>query len=145
MAKWKADKTLAKKKIQVLMVAKSKTGMTEEEYRSLLGSFGLTSTKQLNDGQFDELMDHFRVLGFETKSGEKYRKLANAPAPKDRYMAKIDAIRRDMGLPWSYVDGMARQAFGLDSVQWAPPGELFKVMQMMIMHQRRQWDKGGGR
>jgi len=95
----------------------------------------------LNDGQFDELMDHFRSMGFETKSGKAYRRNSNLPSPKKRYMGKIDAIRRDLDLPWAYVDAMAKKAYGIDRVQWAKAGDLFKVMQMMIVHQRRVRDR----
>lgn len=141
MAKWTAPRKLAKKKIQAAQTAKSKLGMSEVEYRDLIGSFGLKSTTQLNDGQFDELMEHFKSMGFETKSGAAYRKLGNLPTPKERYMGKIDAIRRDLDLPWAYVDAMAQKRYGVERVQWAAAGDLFKIMQMMIIHQRRVWDR----
>ena len=46
-------------------------GFTEEEYRGLLSSVGVSSSKELDYGKFDELMDKLRACGFKPLGGSK--------------------------------------------------------------------------
>ncbi|MFK5953547.1 MAG: hypothetical protein QM498_10860 [Desulfobacterium sp.] len=71
------------------------------------------------DIQLDELMDHFRVLGFESESGKAYRLNSNLPDPKQRYMDMIECICRVMGLPMAYEDVMALKRYKAARVRWA--------------------------
>lgn len=49
----------------LIHVAKSRLGMSEEEYRELLGQFGVKSSNDLSRGQFRELLECFVELGFD--------------------------------------------------------------------------------
>lgn len=125
------------KKKAVIHVAKAQLGMTDEEYRDLLGSVGVKSSRDLTARGFDKIMSRMEALGFRTTSTRK-RKTRGLPLSKKAIMSKLEAILLDMGLPWKYADSIAKKRFGKDAVQWLDPDELRKVLQMMIYHQKRR-------
>ena len=83
-------------------------------------------------------MGHFEKLGFKTKSKTRKRKIKNLPLGKKESMAKLEAIILDMDLSWAYVDSIANSRFKVDRAQWLEPDELRKLLQMMIIHQKRR-------
>lgn len=127
----------------VIHIAKAQTGMSDAEYRDLLSSVGASSSTQLTNATFDQVMERFEALGFRTtsKPRKRPRKAAGLPQNKQAVMAKLEAILLDMDLPWAYVDGIARKRFGVDTVQWLDAEDLYKVLKMMIYHKQRTWKK----
>ncbi|MFH1157095.1 MAG: regulatory protein GemA [Pseudomonadota bacterium] len=122
----------------VIHIAKAQTGMTEEEYRDLLSSVGVASSKDLNNKTFDQVMSRFEALGFKTTSKtRKTRKVSNLPKDKRSLMKKLEAIILSMNLTWAYVDAIARKRFGKDAAHWLEGEELFKLVQMMAVFQKR--------
>lgn len=123
----------------VIHIAKAQVGMSNEEYRDLLGSFGVRSSKDLNNKTFTQVMGKFEKLGYKRKSKTgSNRKINNLPLTKKAMMKKIEAIILDMDLTWAYVDGMAKKQFKVEKVQWLNPPELHKILIMMVYHQNRQ-------
>ena len=123
----------------VIHIAKAQTGMTEVEYRDLLGSVGAKSSKDLNNITFEKVMTRFEMLGFRTVSKtRKTRKVSNLPKDKRAMMKKLEAIILSMGLNWAYVDAIAKKRFNVDAAQWLEGEELFKLVQMMSVYQKRK-------
>lgn len=123
----------------VIHIAKAQTGMSEEEYLDLLGSVGAASSKNLNNKTFSIVMGQFEQLGFKTKSKTRSkRKVNNLPNRKKPLMKKLEAIILDMNKSWAYVDAIAKKRFSVDTVQWLEVPELRKLVQMMIIYQKRQ-------
>lgn len=132
---------ISKAKKAVIHIAKVQVGMCDEEYRDLLSSVGVASSKDLTDATFNKVMGRFEELGFRTtsKPRKRPRKVAGLPPGKREIMAKLEAILLDMDLPWDYVDSIARKKpFCVDSVQWLEAEDLHKVLKMMIYHQKRK-------
>lgn len=129
---------ISNKKKAVIHIAKAQVGMSKEEYEDLLGSVGVESSKDLTGKTFAVVMGHFEQLGFKTKSKTRQRKTKNLPLGKRESMSKIEAIILDMGLSWGYVDAIAKSRFDVDRAQWLEAEELRKLLQMMIIHQKRQ-------
>ena len=134
---------ISNQKKAVIHIAKAQVGMSDEEYRDLLGSVGVSSSKKLTDTTFNKVMNRFEALGFQTtsKPRKRPRKVAGLPPSKREIMAKLAAILLDMDLPWAYVDGIARKRFGVDTVQWLGADDLHAVLKMMIYHQKRKKQK----
>lgn len=126
----------------VIHVAKAQVGMSDEEYRDLLGSVGVESSTKLNNKTFSVVMGHFEQLGFKTKSKTRSkRKISNLPQGKKAYMKKLEAILLDMGKTWAYVDSIAKSRFKVEKVQWLKMPELKKLTLMMIIWQKGQQKK----
>lgn len=130
---------ISHKKKAVIHIAKAQTGMTKDEYLDLLSSVGVESSKDLSNTTFDKVMAHFEKLGFRTTSKPRSRrKVSNLPKSKKALMSKLEAILLDMNLPWSYVDSIAKKRFGKDAAQWLEGEQLFKLVQMMVVFQKRK-------
>ncbi len=133
---------LSNKQKALIHVAKTKTGMSENAYRELLAGFGAASSTQLDQGDFDKLIAHFKALGF--KRTGKYRKPVKS---KKRLMAKIEAIRADMNLSQRYVDGMTARMFKnrdgepIKAYRWLNDSQLHRLVAALTYHQRRHGAK----
>jgi len=124
------------KKKALIHVAKAKVGMSETEYRDMLASVGVKSSKDLNAARFDMVMKHFKKLGFKSrKQGKKSTGPSNS---KDRLLGKIDAILADLGLKRGYVDAIARNMFGIDVASWCDAHQLHKIVAALTYHQKRK-------
>lgn len=124
----------------------------------IVGKRKITGLSSLSLGERSQLIKHFKAQGHDVfspwipkgfwywKKGDKDkatsfgRPLAVAE-DKESLLKKIGAILADQRLPWSYTDGIARKRFGIDKTEWLTPEQLKKVMQMMIIYQRRQEKK----
>jgi len=123
----------------VIHIAKAQVGMSDDEYRDLLGSVGVESSKDLNNKTFALVMTRFEKFGFKTTSKTRSRrKINNLPKDKVALMKKLEAIILDMDLTWGYVDAIARKRFNVETAQWLAGEELFKLVQMMAVYQKRK-------
>lgn len=129
---------ISNQKKAVIHIAKAQTGMTEEEYRDLLSSVGVASSKDLNPVKFDIVMKCFEKMGFKRKKSKRNRN----PAPsKDRLLGKITAMCADLGLKQGYVDAIARNMFGVDLVAWCDAEQLRKIVAALMYHKKRSHAK----
>ncbi|MBI9093160.1 MAG: DUF1018 domain-containing protein [Desulfobacterium sp.] len=135
---------ISKAKIALIHVAKKQVGMTEAEYRDLLASVNVESSKALNTKTFADVMEQFKKLGFKTKSKRRYRRVDNLPRGKQALMKKLEAMLLDMDLPWAYADSITMKRFKnadgspIEKAQWLDDGDLYKLVQMIVIHQKRK-------
>lgn len=123
-------KTITNKQKALVHVAKAKTGMTDPEYRGLLASVGVSSSRDLAPAKFDMVMAHFKTLGFKSR-----RPVLSS---KDKLLFKLDKILSELSLTRKYADSIARTRFGVDLVAWCDAEQLHKIVAMMVYHQRRR-------
>ncbi len=127
------------KKKALIHVAKAKVGMSEMEYRDMLASVGVTSSKDLNVAKFDVVMEHFKKLGFKSKRNPSDKTPRQGPvSSKDRLLGKVDAILADLGLKRGYADAIARNMFGIDMMSWCDAHQLHKIVAALSYHQQRK-------
>ena len=120
------------KRKALIHIAKTKTGLSDLEYQDLLGRFGVKTSKDLTTVKLDQVMKHFKSLGF------KQEKKVWKPMPsKDRLLGKIKAMRADMGLSQRYVNAIAGRMFGLDSVAWCDPDQLRKIVAALMYRKKK--------
>jgi len=122
----------------VLHVAKSKTGMTDDEYRALLAGVGVASSTdpEFTQAKFETVMRSFEKLGFVSTKRRTYR--PSQKGGKAGLTAKITAIRSELGLTESYVDAIAQKMFGISSYRWLDAGQLHKLVAALSYHQKRK-------
>jgi len=135
---------ISKKQIALVHVAKHKLGLSETEYRDVLGGVGAASSTKLTARTFEQVMDHFRRLGFTPRpagasSGKPPRASVKYDS-KEKLLGKTAALIADLGLTWGYVDAIARQMFGIDCVKWCSAHQLHKIVAALSYKQRK--DKG---
>jgi phage gp16-like protein len=117
----------------MIHVARAKVGMSEDDYRAMLSGFGVESSKQLTQGKFDAVMQHFGKLGFASLQA-RYK----VKSSRDMLRSKVKAILADLGLTDSYADSISKSRFGVDTWGWLKADELHKLVAMLTYHQKRQ-------
>jgi phage gp16-like protein len=139
---------ITKRQIALIHVAKTRIGMTEDEYRAMLSGFGVESSTQLTQGKFERVVEYLEKLGFTVQRPRfrgKTGKRANGSAgqllsSRDRLRGKVRAILRDLRLTDAYADAIARNRFGVDAWWWLTADELYKLTAMLTYHQRRKME-----
>lgn len=126
--------TIGAKKIALIHVARQKTGMTEPEYRDLLASVGVTSSKDLDPRRFVAVMNRFRDLGFRSINARPDA----AGSGKAAQIAKIDALLAGAGLTRRYADGIANRMFGVQRLAWLDGRQLRSVTAALVYQNGRQ-------
>lgn len=117
----------------VIHIAKTQTGMTEDEYRDLLSSVGVESSKDLTPAKFKKLMKRFENLGFQSK-GSKHRAPASSKA---RLTGKIKAMIVSMDLTEAYADSIAKRMFLVDKYIWCDADQLRKITAALMYKKRK--------
>jgi len=132
--------TISKGKKALIHVAKTRLGLTDAEYLDILGTYGngAQSSRDLNDRTFVAVLDHFKRLGFVPDT-----KFYRPAGSKTRLTAKISAICNELGLTEKYVNGMARNMFGIPTYRWLDAKQLHKLVAALSYHQKRKRAEAG--
>lgn len=174
--------TITKKQIVCLQATRRRLGIGDETYTEMKASVGVVSTKDLTQGQFEELVRRLvphqggapdfpplpqgeggvRVgrattetverscvpaAGWRSRHSSAAKSGMDKPvaAEKVPLMTKLEAMLADMSLPWSYADGIARNVCKVDKVRFCNAGQLYKVVQVLAVYQRRGGPKSKGK
>ena len=131
---------IGNKEKAVLHIAKAQLGMGEAAYRDMLASVGCRSSVELNYSKYDQLMVRLKAAGFRhVHTSAKKSGMHREPSTyKKPMISKMGAILAELQLPWSYADGIAKQMFGIERVRFCDTGQTHKVLQALIIHQRRK-------
>ncbi len=135
-----AEKMISKNQKALLHVARSQLNLSEEEYRGMLSSVGVSSSTELDYQRFDELMNKLRACGFKPLGGSKKASGMHSDLPKEKQpmLSKIEAILADLEMPWVYADRVAKKMFGIDRLRWCTTDQTWKVLQALIIFQKRK-------
>ena len=95
-------KTTSKKGqlIRKLHVLRGAAGMTQEEYEALLGSYGVESSKELEEWQLEKLVEFL-----DTQANNERRDL---DVQRKRLLAAVCAFCEDTVGKWEEMDDKAR-------------------------------------
>lgn len=128
----KAAADSRKRDLATIHIAKTQLGLDEETYRQMLWTIGrVKSSADLDYAGRRNVIDHLVSRGFKKHSRPK---TANVKAPQ---IQKIEALLADQKLPWSYADGVAKQMFGRDKLEWCSGQELRAVIVALTKRQSR--------
>lgn len=130
--------------IALLHVAKSKVGLSEQEYRDLLGRYGVATSKDLNSEQLEELIRHLKDCGFQMQSSVPGApEIEKQPAAKRPNLRKIWALLKKQGLPWSYADGVAWRMHQVTKTIWCTPEQLHKIVIALEYRAKQEGPQAG--
>jgi len=131
---------LTKKQITLIHVAKSKIGMTEEDYREMLHTrFGVNSSRELKQDQWDEIYSHFKNCGFvpHHKSAKKSGMHKRPACDKASLTSKVEALLADMDLSWAYADELAKRICKVEKFSFVPRDDIYKIITALRKHQEK--------
>jgi phage gp16-like protein len=129
-------------KLAAIHIAQKRLGLDDDTYRALLARVtGRRSARDMDMPELRRVLDELRALGARQrprKAGYRGAPTVEAPA-----FAKIEAQLADMGLSWSYADGIARRMFGIARMQWVrKPEQLRAVIAALHVEQKKRWQNG---
>ncbi len=144
-------KKITKKQIQYIQAKRRTLGISDELYAEMKASVGATSTRELTNTQFNQLIQRMGVVNGANVNGDwsgngykPVHKSARAsgmdkkpPADRAPLLGKIEALLAEQTLPWAYADGIAFQMFGRHKVRWCDPVQLRKVVAALVYRQKR--------
>ncbi|MBN6077395.1 DUF1018 domain-containing protein [Aggregatibacter actinomycetemcomitans] len=104
--------------------------------RFLLEIVDKHSCTVMTDAELMQVLRAMRAKGV-VFSAKNTPKRPTPKADKAQYLAKITALLTQHGLPQAYTNGMAKKAFNVDFVHWLEVWQLKKVIQMLVVYNRR--------
>lgn len=123
-------------------IARQQLGLADDTYRELLARVaGVRSSTQLTERKAEAVLREFQRLGWKPKASPKSKgkphNFDSSAMPAT--ITKIEAQLADMGLPWSYADGIAKQMFGVQRVSWVrKPDQLAAIIAALHVEQERR-------
>lgn len=146
-------RTISKSQIQYLQARRRALGVDDETYAAMKRSVGVESTTELDYRKFNELLHRLGKLEMKARrrgSGTAYKRVHSSayasgmhvapPEDKAPMLGKIEAILTSLKEPWDYADAIAKKMFGVDLVRWCDPGQTYRLLQALIIHQNRRAD-----
>lgn len=119
--------------------AKRDLDMDDDSYRALLQRIaGVRSSRDLSPRAARRVLDEFERLGWFDKRGKAPGRPRNFSALPNR-VSKISAQLADLGLPWAYADGIARQMYQIQRIAWLRrPDQLDAVIAALHREQTKR-------
>lgn len=154
MSRNRQAQTISPKQIQLIHVAKSKLGLTDADYRTMLANYGVRSSKDLSFAQASLLIDELKEKGFELKVKGRPKNMPPfgryGKVSRDRQLKKIEALLTTGNKPWAYADALARaicrndDGTPIERLAWVPDDQLYKIITALRKQaQRDDWDLSG--
>ena len=123
--------------IAKIKIAQKALAMNDDSYRALLTRVtGKGSAAALEKREMEAVLREMQRLGWKPVNPQGTR--PRVASEKDRTIAKIGAILKELNLSWNYAHGMAKAMFARERVEWLDAVELHKLMQALAVYQRRQ-------
>lgn len=123
--------------IAKIKIAQKALAMNDDSYRALLTRItGKGSAAALEKREMEAVLREMQRLGWKPVNPQGTR--PRVASEKDRTIAKIGAILKELNLSWNYAHGMAKAMFARERVEWLDAVELHKLMQALAVYQRRQ-------
>jgi len=126
---------LRRSQLAQIHIARKDLGLDEDTYRAMLMDVaGVDSSAKLNAKQRKDVLARFESKGWKNK---KHR-TPEVTAEKAPYIRKIGALLADMKLSWSYANGIAKQMFKKQRVQWCEADQLRAVVAALAKEQTKR-------
>lgn len=126
--------------IQKIHIAQTQLGFDDDTYRDFLGLHGnnKNSCSHMTVPELYSVYNAFIDAGFKPKRRKnKDKDKPFATETKTPLMNKIEALLADSGKPWAYAEGIAKQMFGKQRLQWCNVKQLQAVMIALQKQQRK--------
>jgi phage gp16-like protein len=127
-------------------IAKAQLGMADDTYRALLWTLGrVRSAAALDYAGRQRVLDHMRACGFKARPPKPERPkdpawawVNNAAPDRQAMLRKIAVMLQAAGREKSYVDGIARQMFRAERIEFCAPDQLHRIVAALEVDRRRR-------
>lgn len=123
------------KELSQIHIAKKELGLDDETYRAMLWTCArVTSSKDLDFSGRIAVLKHMKARGWKNHAAPKVAR------EKVNITSKIHALLADMKLPWSYAEGIAKQMYKREKLEWCKPAELRGIVAALVNKQKKLAD-----
>ncbi|WP_027714918.1 regulatory protein GemA [Desulfuromonas sp. TF] len=140
------------KQIKLIHTAKSKLSLSDEDYRDILGRYGVESSTQLSERMAADLVEDLEKKAMAAgvwkkktppRAGKRPHNM-DGRASRDRQMQKIEALLTVGGKSWSYADALSERICKVAKLAWVPTEDLYKIITALRKQAEREgWDLSG--
>lgn len=121
--------SLRNRELAQIHIAKQQLGLDDETYRSMLWTVGrVESSKDLDHAGRCRVLEHLTARGWKNNQ----RKTPSVALPKEALISKISALLTTQKLEWAYADGIAKQMFKREKVQWCDAKQLRAIIAALV-------------
>jgi phage gp16-like protein len=109
-------------------IAKVALGLDDDTYRQVLWAVArVKSSAELDWTGRKNLLDHFKAKGWK-----KTNPRPDVAKAKSLLVSKIYALLADMKLPNGYAEGIAKQMYRREKLQWCTTTELHAIVVALV-------------
>lgn len=140
-----------RRELAQIHIAKAQLGLDDETYRAVLATIArVGSAADLNAEGRRQVLAHLKARGFRPhKSMRKVQRntssdwsWVNDAAPERQAMLrKIAVMLKDADREKAYADGVAKNMFGIERVEFCAPAQLHSIVSALVFDQRRRAQK----
>jgi phage gp16-like protein len=143
-----ADPDNRRRELAQIHIAKKQLGIEDDAYRDMLRTIGrVESSADLGDHGRKAVLEHLKKCGFQASRSTK-PKLSSKPgawdwvnnaAPERQAMLrKIAVMLKDADREKHYADGIAKNMFHVERIEFCQPAQLHSIVAAMVRdHARR--------
>ncbi|MBP6636054.1 MAG: regulatory protein GemA [Sulfuritalea sp.] len=119
--------------LAMIHMAKAQLGLDDATYRDMLWTLAqVRSSAALDHAGRRKVLEHLKSRGARIGRAGQGR----APADRARLLDKITAQLADLHLPEVYAEGIARQMFGVQRLNFCTPAMLAKIVAALAYKQK---------
>lgn len=113
-------------------------GFTRDEYESVLFSIArVRSAGDLDHVGREQVIEHLAARSRKSQSNE-WSFIDRASADRQPMLRKLLMLCRSKGYGKHYLDGMAKQMFAVDVVEFCRPDQLHSIVAALVKHVERK-------
>lgn len=110
-------------------------GLTRDDYEALLFTIArVRSAADLDHTGRARVIEHLSTLARSMKPANEWAFIDRASADRQPMLRKLLMMCRAPGYGKKYLDGMARQMFGVDVVEFCRPDQLHSIVAALAKH-----------
>jgi len=135
-----------RRELAQIHIAKKDLGIDDDTYRLMLRTIArVDSAGDLNAEGRRQVIAHLKARGFKPKasikkvSGDTTWDWVNNAAPdRQATLRKIAVMLKDSEREKAYADGIAKNMFGIERVEFCAPDQLRRIVSALVYDQRRR-------
>lgn len=135
-----------RRELAQIHIAKKQLGLEDDTYRDMLWMIGrVRSSADLGAQGRRQVLEHLKARGFMPKAAPEAKPTSPAwdwvnKAAEDRkpMLRKIAVMLRDADREKPYADGIAKQMFHVERIEFCAPDQLRRIVAALVRDQGRR-------
>jgi len=141
-----------RRELAQIHIAKKDLGIDDDTYRLMLRTIArVDSSAKLNAEGRRQVIAHLKARGFKPRPGAKVQRntahsaawgwVNNAAPDRQATLRKIAVMLKDTEREKAYADGIAKNMFRIERVEFCAPDQLRRIVAALEYDRRRRAEK----